>query len=152
MAFPNFDGEYENQLNLARKLIMKIRDKSDRTVALKYVNILTSLKSSDPIVKRNRNIFFKYFLQVLENQLSIEAKQAIACTCPIENEETMSDPLKYLQKEVLNSGEKVTSHWSKDKKSYVAAKIIPGRGAILYMAVASDADGEWDIRAPPPKK
>lgn len=64
----------------------------------------------------------------------------------------MSDPLKYLQKEVLNSGEKVTSHWSKDKKSYVAAKIIPGRGAILYMAVASDADGEWDIRAPPPKK
>ena len=63
----------------------------------------------------------------------------------------MSDPIKYLQKEVLNTGGKVTSHWSKDNRSYVSAKMIPGRGALLYMAVSSSAQPEWDIRTGPPK-
>lgn len=30
MAFPNLDAEYESQLNLARKLIMKIKDKTGK--------------------------------------------------------------------------------------------------------------------------
>lgn len=30
MSFPNLDAEYEAQLNVARKLIMKIKDKSGK--------------------------------------------------------------------------------------------------------------------------
>lgn len=58
----------------------------------------------------------------------------------------LSDPLKYLQKEVLNKGEKLMTHWAKDKSTYVSAKIIPGKGAMLYMAVSSDVTAGWDLR------
>lgn len=58
----------------------------------------------------------------------------------------LSDPLKYLQKEVLGKGEKTMTHWSKDNSTYVSAKIIPGRGALLYMAVSSDVGAGWDFR------
>ncbi|KAL0271948.1 UNVERIFIED_CONTAM: hypothetical protein PYX00_005095 [Menopon gallinae] len=145
MAFPNYDREYERNLNLARRLIWKIKDKADRSIALKYVNLLTHLKSDDVTVKRNRNAFFKYFIQVLEDQLNTEARTKIQCTCAIPNEESMSDPLKYLQKEVINTGERVVCNWSKDKRTYISAKILPGRGALLYMAVSSKAN-DWDFR------
>lgn len=52
----------------------------------------------------------------------------------------------------MASGEKTTTQWSKDKRSYVSAKVIPGRGALLYMAVSSEPDTDWDIRTTLPKK
>lgn len=36
------------------------------------------------------------------------------------------------------------SRWSKDKKTYVAAKPLPGRGALIYMAVAKDVSLGWE--------
>lgn len=36
------------------------------------------------------------------------------------------------------------SRWSADKKIYVAAKPIPGKGALVYMAVAKDPSLGWE--------
>lgn len=36
------------------------------------------------------------------------------------------------------------SRWSADGRTYVAAKPIPGKGALVYMAVAQDASLGWD--------
>lgn len=36
------------------------------------------------------------------------------------------------------------SRWSADKKTYVAAKPIPGKGYLVYLAVAQDASLGWD--------
>lgn len=58
----------------------------DRDIALKYVNVIRNLTLNDTLVKRNRNIFFKYFLKVLEEQLNAEVRLRIQCQCPIENE------------------------------------------------------------------
>ncbi|KAJ4443830.1 hypothetical protein ANN_05617 [Periplaneta americana] len=37
------------------------------------------------------------------------------------------------------------THWSPDKRTYVAAKALPGAGALIYMAVAKDPSQGWDI-------
>lgn len=37
------------------------------------------------------------------------------------------------------------SRWSPDKRTYVAAKPLPGRGALVYMAVAKDLSLGWEI-------
>lgn len=36
------------------------------------------------------------------------------------------------------------SRWSSDRRTYVAAKPIPGRGALVYMAVAKDLSLGWE--------
>lgn len=36
------------------------------------------------------------------------------------------------------------SRWSKDKRTYIAAKPIPGKGALVYMAVSKDPSLGWD--------
>lgn len=64
----------------------RLQYSTDRSIALKYVNLLTHLKSDNITVKRNRNAFFKYFIQVLEDQLNTEAKTKIRCTCSTPNE------------------------------------------------------------------
>lgn len=37
-----------------------------------------------------------------------------------------------------------TVQWSADKKSYVAAKIIPGFGTLVYIACTNDPELGWD--------
>lgn len=36
------------------------------------------------------------------------------------------------------------SKWSADRRTYVAVKPIPGRGALVYMAVAKDPSLGWE--------
>lgn len=38
-----------------------------------------------------------------------------------------------------------TSQFSEDNRSYVAAKIIPGFGTLIYMACTSGTESEWDL-------
>lgn len=37
------------------------------------------------------------------------------------------------------------SRWSGDKKTYVAAKPLPGKGALVYMAVSKDPSLGWEM-------
>lgn len=37
-----------------------------------------------------------------------------------------------------------TEQWSADRKSYVAARIIPGFGTLVYMACTDDPELGWD--------
>lgn len=34
--------------------------------------------------------------------------------------------------------------WSNDKKTYIAAKPLPGLGTLVYMAVSKDPSLGWD--------
>lgn len=36
------------------------------------------------------------------------------------------------------------SRWSHDRRTYVAAKPLPGKGALIYMAVAKDLTLGWE--------
>ncbi|KAF2903732.1 hypothetical protein ILUMI_02440 [Ignelater luminosus] len=36
------------------------------------------------------------------------------------------------------------SRWSADRKTYVAAKPLPGKGALVYMAVSKDPSLGWE--------
>lgn len=36
------------------------------------------------------------------------------------------------------------SKWSGDNRTYIAAKPLPGQGALIYMAVSSDPSLGWD--------
>lgn len=42
------------------------------------------------------------------------------------------------------SAPKFMCRWSADKKTYVAAKPLLGRGALIYMAVSKDPSLGWD--------
>lgn len=37
------------------------------------------------------------------------------------------------------------SRWSRDKRTYIAAKPLPGRGVLVYMAVAKDLSLGWEL-------
>lgn len=39
------------------------------------------------------------------------------------------------------------NRWSPDKRTYVAVKPLPGKGALVYMAVAKDPSLGWELPA-----
>ncbi|XP_067005424.1 uncharacterized protein [Anabrus simplex] len=151
----SYDEDFQHYLILARSLIKQLHDKEDRKICAKWISKLCSLRSDDINVKKNRNAFFKYFLHiirdgVLENPFLEEPPEGSLPNCSRICSEaglTQRGAMQWLQQEVLkqNSMPHYMSHWSPDRRTYVAAKPIPGRGALVYMAVTRDPDQGWDI-------
>nr|CAI5858251.1 unnamed protein product [Callosobruchus analis] len=123
-----YDEEFFNNLQLSKTLIQRIRRKRDKEICKKWIQKLCNLKSDDVVVKKNRNAFFKYMLNMLHKQA----------------EKDESSPQ-------FDSGDKkqddtllFTSKWSRDNRTYIACKPLPGQGAMVYMAVSSDPSLGWD--------
>ncbi|XP_023312034.1 uncharacterized protein LOC111692327 [Anoplophora glabripennis] len=148
-----YDEEFYNNLQLAKKMVTEIRNRRDKDICKKWIGKLLSLKSDDPIVKKNRNSFFKYMLQMLDKA----AKEA--STTPQYDDRVCINKTstKMLQVCLINfshtpSGKKklsaeeteFMSKWSGDNRTYIAAKPLPGQGALIYMAVSSDPSLGWD--------
>ncbi|KAJ8946853.1 hypothetical protein NQ318_006763 [Aromia moschata] len=104
----------------------------DREICKKWIGKLLNLKSDDPVVKKNRNSFFKYMLQIL-----LKGAQHDSQTPQYDSGD---------QKKKKVDDEEVTfmSKWSVDNRTYIAAKPLPGQGALIYMAVSSDPSLGWD--------
>lgn len=103
------------------------------------------METIDPVVKKNRNAFFKYLLQILR-----KAVKDSAYKMGLENVVEFSVKNKFTKcKHTLQANQQVTDDhymckWSKDKRTYIATKPLPGQGALVYMAVARDPSLGWD--------
>ncbi|KAB0793615.1 hypothetical protein PPYR_13235 [Photinus pyralis] len=133
-----YDEEFTRLTMLAKQMISKIERKKDREILSKWIRKLIGLKSYDPVVKKNRNHFFKYMLTVLHKGLKVD---------PVAHYGYPQYDERYQQVDGQNWSQEqgFMKRWSNDKKTYVAAKPLPGKGALVYMAVAKDPTLGWEI-------
>ncbi|XP_030758613.1 uncharacterized protein LOC115884250 [Sitophilus oryzae] len=122
-----YDEEFYTNLNIAKVLIDQLGRPSDKQICRKWIGKLVEINTLDPVVKKNRNGFFKYMLQILR-----KAVKDSAYTINIDGDLQEKNDDHYMCK------------WSKDKRTYIATKPIPGQGALVYMAVAKDPSLGWD--------
>ncbi|XP_072375227.1 uncharacterized protein [Diabrotica undecimpunctata] len=122
-----YDEEFFNNLQLAKPLVEAMGLKKDRHICKKWIQKLCNLKSDDPVVKKNRNAFFKYMLRIIHRAAEKEAEFPT-----VDPEDDEKQELTF------------TSKWSQDNRTYIAVKPLPGQGALIYMAVASDPKLGWD--------
>ena len=48
-----------------------------------------------------------------------------------------------IQPNVAENDAPYFAHWTDDQKTYIAAKALPGKGALVYMAVSTDPSLGW---------
>ncbi|XP_039289872.1 uncharacterized protein LOC111051007 [Nilaparvata lugens] len=86
------------------------------------------LKSSDIKVKKARNEFYKYLMELMRTALKHEKETA--------------DETKTKKKQMSYK-----STWSPDRRTYVAIQPLPNQGALIYMACNARPDLGWDVPA-----
>ncbi|KAJ3645676.1 hypothetical protein Zmor_023317 [Zophobas morio] len=124
-----YDEEFLTNLEIAKNLIAMVQSNKDKEICKKWVLKLRSLKATDVTIKKNRNSFFKYFLQVLHKAVQGEDLLGVS---PLD--EKLEDA----------SARDFMCRWSDDKRTYVAAKPLPGAGTLVYMAVSKDPSLGWE--------
>ncbi|XP_066248830.1 uncharacterized protein [Euwallacea similis] len=119
-----YDEEFYSNLKIARALLNQIGTREDRTICKKWIGKLVRMKADNPIVKKNRNAFFQYMLSVMEKAVKESAYKM--------EESGLANEDHYMRK------------WSPDKRTYMAAKPLPGVGTLVYLAVAREPNLGWD--------
>ncbi|XP_062551542.1 uncharacterized protein LOC134216735 [Armigeres subalbatus] len=122
------DEQYAHYVQLVKQMLPKIKSASDRQICSKYLARCCQLSNATHSAKSYRNKFFRYFLKVLEAAIVNQRHYVQMDDEP--------EPMRDEQKEVYR--------WSNDRKSYVAAKIIPNYAVLVYMAVCDDPQQGWD--------
>lgn len=54
-----------------------------------------------------------------------------------------------IQENVVEEEAPYFAHWATDQKTYIAAKALPGKGALVYMAVSTDPSLGWSNMVEP---
>ncbi|XP_062706715.1 uncharacterized protein LOC134287798 [Aedes albopictus] len=122
------DEQYAHYVQLARQMLPKIRSPTDRQICSKYLSRCCQLSNATHSAKSYRNQFFRYFLKVMDATILNQQHYVQMDDEPA--------PVSPETKEVYR--------WSNDRKSYVAAKIIPNYATLVYMAVCDDPQQGWD--------
>ncbi|XP_045476079.1 uncharacterized protein LOC123681821 [Harmonia axyridis] len=131
-----YDEEFHNNLKLAKALMSKIPTEAEKNICRKWIMKLMQLKSKEPAVKRNRNHFFRYLLSVMN-------KGTWGLTHTAEHHGFPQFDAKFADQTETGANQ-FLCRWSGDRKTYVATKPIPGKGALVYMAVAKEPKLGWD--------
>lgn len=130
----SLDHEFQRQLHMAKILMSTIRNVEDRAIVARYIKKSVALNENDMYVKKNRNEFFRFFLQMLHTASQTQPK-------------VIPQPEKSPDESSINQNdqrkEKNVKMWSKDRRTYTAARVIPGFGVLIYMAVTSDPELGW---------
>ncbi|CAH0564553.1 unnamed protein product [Brassicogethes aeneus] len=126
-----YDEEFFLNLKLAKNLINEMNSDTDKGICRKWLARLCHMKSSDPLVKKNRNEFFMYLLQMMKLYLDRQK------TLPGEKSEDGGGKGCGCKKDYM-------CKWSPDKRTYIAMKPLPGKGALIYMAVAREPELGWE--------
>ncbi|XP_017770940.1 PREDICTED: uncharacterized protein LOC108558521 [Nicrophorus vespilloides] len=134
-ALDCYDEEFNRNLQLAKNLIVQLKRKQDREICSKWIAKLCDLKSTDPSVKKNRNQFFKYMLTVLHKGIDDAPHHHHGYPQISEKHGAIGDKMP---------GKSYMSRWSPDRRTYVAVKPMPGRGALVYMAVSKNPELGWE--------
>ncbi|CAO1314181.1 unnamed protein product [Diamesa serratosioi] len=122
------DDEFKRYLDVAKGLMRKMRLAEDKRVCAKYIRECISMSTHNATIKSNRNTFFRYLLKAMNRA--------------VEDEKVFVNINDVAQD---NSDQQMVQ-WSADFKTYVAAKVIPGFGALIYMACTDkpdQPDGGW---------
>ncbi|XP_071444028.1 uncharacterized protein [Hetaerina americana] len=160
-----YDTEFERLLCRAREIIMKINNIEgalivkgidhrnlcvtyhlsllDRRICAQWVAKLCKLQSENIAVKKDRNGFFKYMLQVIGQGTLAGPFLSIPDQGPLPNFTYSDEQGNHQASE--DDEPVIITRWSDDKRTYVAVKAIPNQGAIIYMAVAKDPTQGWEI-------
>ncbi|XP_019881462.1 uncharacterized protein LOC109609263 [Aethina tumida] len=128
-----YDEEFFTNLKLAKNMIQDMTNDIDKGICRKWMARLCSMKSSDPVVKKNRNEFFQYLLQMMK--LYAEREKV---NVP-KGEETEA-----AVKDKCSCRKDYMAKWSPDRRTYIAMKPLPGKGALIYMAVTKDPSLGWE--------
>ncbi|XP_065088451.1 uncharacterized protein LOC135709931 [Ochlerotatus camptorhynchus] len=123
------DEQFAQYMQLARQLLPKIKSPSDRQICSKYIARCCQLSNTTHSARSYRNQFFRYFLKVLDATVLNQQHY-------VQMDDEPPEPMRDEVKEVYR--------WSNDRKSYVAAKIIPNYATLVYMAVCDDPEQGWD--------
>ncbi|EFA08967.1 hypothetical protein TcasGA2_TC006674 [Tribolium castaneum] len=124
-----YDEEFATNMEIAKNLVGMVQSPKDKEICKKWILKLRQLKATDTTVKKNRNSFFKYFLQVLHK--AVQGEDYLGPS-PLD---TKADESR---------GRDFMCRWSSDKRTYVAAKPLPGEGTLVYMAVSKDPSLGWE--------
>lgn len=122
------DENFNRYLELSKCFLETVKSQEDRQIVGHYVRKCCSIKTRNIKTKRQRNTFFKYFLKMLQTATTNQLPQ-----------------YDDLQKPQLNQT-KDYKHMSPDNRTYVAAKLIPGYGSLIYMAVSNKPELGWTNR------
>lgn len=122
------DEEFNQYLEVAKTLMLALKKPADKDICGKYIKKCTALDAPSIEVKTNRNEFFKYFLKLL---------QTAATTQPPHYDNWFRPKVE------KHKNEEMSSYWSSDKKTYVAAKTIRGFGTLVYIAASHKPEYGW---------
>lgn len=120
------DEEFNRYLSLSKLFLENLKRHEDRKIVGKYIRKCCNIKTRNIETKIQRNSFFKYFLKMLQSASFNQMPQY----------DDMFKPQFKRTKE--------THHMSPDDRTYVAAKIIPGFGSLIYMAVSNKPELGWE--------
>lgn len=120
------DDEFKRYLDVAKGLMRKMRLAEDKRVSAKYIRECIKMTTHNATIKANRNKFFQYLLKAMNRA--------------VEDEKIFIN----FNDQVMDNSNQEMKQWSADRKSYVAAKVIPGFGALIYMASTDQPDLGWE--------
>lgn len=118
------DEDFNRYLSLS-KLFLENINRQDRKNVGKYIRKCCSIKSINIETKQRRNSFFKYFLKMLHT----------ASLNQLPNYDDFHQPQFNEPKDI--------QQMNSDNKTYIAAKVIPGYGNLIYMAVSNKPELGW---------
>lgn len=119
------DEDFIRYLDLSKCFLETVKSQEDRQIVGHYIRKCCSIDTRNVETKIQRNLFFKYFLKMLQTSSTNQLPQ-----------------YDNFLKPQLNQT-KDTKHMSPDERIYVAAKLIPGHGSLIYMAVSNQPELGW---------
>ncbi|XP_035730863.1 uncharacterized protein LOC118445453 [Vespa mandarinia] len=151
-----YDKQFIENMKIAKYFLKQLRDKEEIQLATKWLIRVNNIKSSSLQVKRDRNAFLCYLLKVLREAI-LKHRREYESNTIFNSENTLdlyhfSNQNSKVSVKGLSQNAPQTSNipyhskWSKNHRTYVAVKPLPGRGALIYMAVSKRPGLEnWDL-------
>ncbi|KAJ1527530.1 hypothetical protein ONE63_007500 [Megalurothrips usitatus] len=153
-----YEEQFKRYLLVAKGFVHKLRKRHDRKIAAHWIQRLVSLRLCSNTVGKDRNTFFQYFIRVLQEAVLEDMLEDLPDHLlqsfqhsPIQGFEVIEDPrwleteinIPQILRETSEDDAPYLAHWSHDQKTYIAAKALPGKGALVYMAVSTDPSLGW---------
>ncbi|KAL2729008.1 hypothetical protein V1478_006640 [Vespula squamosa] len=161
-----YDKQFNENMKIAKYFLKQLHDKQEHDkklfyvleiqLATKWLVRVNDIKSSSLEVKRDRNAFLCYLLKVLRETILKHRCECESCTnlnyentlglCHFSNQNSKLSMKGLSQNAPQTSNIPYHSKWSKNHRTYVAVKPLPGKGALIYMAVSKRPGLEnWDL-------
>ncbi|BES95208.1 Hypothetical protein NTJ_08017 [Nesidiocoris tenuis] len=154
------ETEY-NYLSYKSKKLADFLGLQDQKIALKWIAKIDGYQSANSDLSQMRVDLMKNFLDVLKNEVffrvlatkkAADFGESDKARLKMEIERAGDIGAEFPLINSVYKPDSAASHfmsiWSKDKKTYIAAKPLGGQGALVYLAVTSNPELGWDLPDP----